>query len=198
MRAICNTPKNYPQSLAVLPGVHLVPKLSTVSSHKSLVHFRIKCTEGQSTPDARANRELAVSKQECSHWMEATSKELPANLRARVQCELGLIVTRCSAETTLKPIHSNLKHVYVFQSLFSILIFLRDPAAMESRFKKTLCVCLRACMRACVCVCVCVPLTEKHLVTQSKSEPHKGTGDLFSILVAVSAAECHRNILKPV
>ena len=33
---------------------------------------------------------------QCLHWMQATSKELPANLCAHVQCELGLNSTCCS------------------------------------------------------------------------------------------------------
>ncbi len=39
----------------------------------------------------RANADgTCFSEWECSHWMQSTSTELPANLRDRVQCRLGL------------------------------------------------------------------------------------------------------------
>ena len=41
--------------------------------------------------DAHAQMEPSVVEWECSHWMQATSKELPANLHGLGQCEAGVL-----------------------------------------------------------------------------------------------------------
>ena len=42
------------------------------------------------TGQIQANGTCCCCEWECSHWMQTPSEELPANLRARVQCDMGL------------------------------------------------------------------------------------------------------------
>ncbi len=86
----------------------LLVTISVIATAVTLnVHFRSNAThimpdwvrkvsavQAQPTLEAQAQRTqmepACCCEQECSHWMQTTSKELPANLHVRVQCGLGI------------------------------------------------------------------------------------------------------------